>query len=179
MTRVMIAVDGSDLDTPLAATAHRLFGADSDYWAVNVQGDVSGALAASTAFPAMYGGSMAGFGMAYPYMSPHPYEVRGATGDDVVDGVETAEERADATAEAAIGDAGISSAEPVAEVGDPPDAILRAAHEHRIDVIVVGDHDRGWWSRLFAPAVGGELIERAEVPILVVSSQAADRAPQE
>ncbi len=176
MTRVMIAVDGSDLDTPLAAAAHRLFGADSEYWAVNVQGGGSEPFAAApTTFPAMYGSSLVGFGSAYPYLSPNPYEVRGATGDDVVG---AAGERAEATAEAVIGNAGISDAEPVAEVGDPPDAILRVAQEHRIDVIVVGDHDRSWWSRLFAPAVGGELIERAEFPILVVSSQSADRVLQ-
>lgn len=167
MTRVLIAVDGSDLDAPLARTAHRLFGADADYWAVNVQGYGAGAV--PSIIPAMYGGSLVGFGGAYPFMAPEPYQVRGERADELDD----AQEEAEATAEAAIDDAGIAGAELVVEVGDPPEAILRAAHEHRVDVIVVGDHDRAWWSRLFAPAVGSELIDKAEIPVLVVSAGAA------
>lgn len=179
MTRVMIAVDGSELDAPLARTAHRLFGADADYWAVNVQGaGAYGLGAVPTTFPAMYGGSLVGFGSAYPYVAPDPYQVSTPAGDD--DGaVDAARERADATAESAVDEAGISDAGRVVEVGDPPEAILRAASEHDIDVIVVGDHDRSWWSRLFAPAVGSELIDRAEIPVLVVSRDAADRTPTE
>jgi nucleotide-binding universal stress UspA family protein len=182
MTRVMIAVDGSDLDAPLARTAHRLFGDEADYWAVNVQPVGAAALGAVPAtFPAMYGGSLVGFGGAYPIMAADPHRVRDtpagdadATGDDVVD---QAAQRADAMAEAAVDQAGIDDAEHVAVVGDPPEAILRAARDHGIDVIVVGDHDRSWWSRLFAPAVGSELIERAEVPVLVISDAATDRSP--
>jgi nucleotide-binding universal stress UspA family protein len=178
MTRVMIAVDGSELDAPLARTAHRVFGADADYWAVNVQGGGANALGAvPTTFPAMYGGSLVGFGTAYPYLAPDPYQVRGTTADDDVRAVDAAGERAEATAGAAVGEAGIADAESIAEVGDPPEAILRAAHRHGIDVIVVGDHDRSWWSKLFAPAVSSELIDRAELPVLVVSREAADRSP--
>lgn len=174
MTRVMIAVDGSELDAPLAATAYRLFGVDADYFAVNVQGSAAYAIGAvPTTFPMMYGGSPVGFGSAYPFIAPNPYDVRDATDGDR-SGVANADERAASTAESAVDDAGISDAEPVAEVGDPPDAILRAAHEHDIDVIVVGDHDRSWWSRFFAPAVGSQLIDRAEIPVLVVSRDAAD-----
>ncbi len=174
MTRVMIAVDGSELDAPLAATAYRLFGEHADYWAVNVQSHGAGAVGAvPTTFPAIYGGSLVGFGGAYPYMAPDPYAVRGAdVGEEVV---ADAGERAAATAGAAVDDAGMSDVDPVGEVGDPVEAILRASYQQGIDVIVVGDHDRSWWSRLFSPAVGSELIERAELPVLVVSRDAADR----
>ena len=171
MTRVMIAVDGSHLDGPLAATAYRLFGPDADYWAVNVQSYGSGALgAAPTTFPAVYGGSFVGFGSAYPYLAPNPSQVRDATAtDDAMQLAATATEQA-------LVDAGMTEAETVAEVGDPPTAIIEAAREHDIDVIVVGDHDRGWWSKLFQPALGDELVDQSEFPVLVISTAAADSA---
>jgi nucleotide-binding universal stress UspA family protein len=127
----------------------------------------------------MYGGSLVGFGSAYPYIAPDPYQVRAASADDRPEVVDAAQERADATAGSAVDEAGISGAGRIAELGDPPEAILRAARDHDIDVIVVGDHDRSWWSKLFAPAVGSELIDRAEIPVLAVSRDAADRSPAE
>jgi nucleotide-binding universal stress UspA family protein len=125
----------------------------------------------------MYGGALVGFGGAYPILASDPHEAHASVREDGTGVTNDALERAEATAEAAVDDAGISGAERVAEVGDPPEAILRAAREHDIDVIVVGDHDRSWWSELFAPAVGTTLIERAEVPVLVVSRDAADASP--
>jgi nucleotide-binding universal stress UspA family protein len=178
MTRVMIAVDGSDLDAPLARTAHRLFGADAEYWAVNVQGDeASGTSAIRSTLPTTYGATLIGFGSAFPYVAPDPYQVRAPAGDEGAGTFEAEQGRADATARSAVDEAGISGAGRVARLGDPPEAIVRAAREHDVDVIVVGDHDRSWWSRLFSPAVGSELIDRAEIPVLVVSSDAADRSP--
>src|SRR6056297_320092 len=118
----------------------------------------------------MYGGSLVGFGSSYPYLAPNPYDVR----EEGTDAVQGAVERADATVEEALDDAGVAEATKVAEVGDPPGAILEAARERSIDVVVVGDHDRSWWSKLFAPAVGEELVDRAEIPVLIVSAGAAD-----
>jgi nucleotide-binding universal stress UspA family protein len=178
MTRVMIAVDGSDLDAPLARTALRLFGADADYWAVNVQGDgATGTGAIGSTLPTTYGATLIGYGSVFPYIAPDPYQVRAPAGDEGAGTFEAEQERADATARSAVDEAGISGVDRIAELGDPPEAILRAAHEHDVDVIVVGDHDRSWWSRLFSPAVGSELIDRAELPVLVVSGDAADRSP--
>jgi nucleotide-binding universal stress UspA family protein len=168
----MIAVDGSELDAPLAATARRLFGPDADYWAVNVNPGGPSALASvPTTFPAMYGGSLVGFGGAYPYVAPYPYQVRDADGEIT----EEARAAAEATSAAVADEAGLADADVVAAAGDPPEAILHAAHEHDIDVVVVGDHDRGWWSTLVSPAVGKELVDRAEIPVLVVSRDAAAR----
>jgi nucleotide-binding universal stress UspA family protein len=149
-----------------------LFGDRAEYWAVNVQAHGAGAMgAAPTTFPAMYGGSLVGYGGAYPFVAPDPYAVRGVDGaEGEVDG---ASERAEATAGAAVEQAGMSEAERLGEVGEPVEAILRSAHDHGIDVIVVGDHDRSWWSRLFSPDVGSQLVERAELPVLVVSRDAA------
>jgi nucleotide-binding universal stress UspA family protein len=180
MTRVMIAVDGSELDAPLARTAHRLFGAGADYWAVNVQGEgVSGPGAIRSTLPTTYGATLIGFGSAFPYVAPDPYQVRAPTGDEDAGGFEAVRERAEATATSAVDVAGLSDVGRVAELGDPPEAILRAAREHDVDVVVVGDHDRSWWSRLFSPAVGSELVDRAEIPVLVVSRDAAERSSVE
>lgn len=163
MTRVMIAVDGSDLDAELAAAAHRLFGDTADYWAVNVQhfdGDASGFLPVPV--PAMYGGALVGYGTAYPYLPPEPYTV----GDDAASGDESG--RAEESARQVANRAGIADAEVVAEIGDPPTAILRAAREHNADVIVVGNHERGWWSKLLVPSVTDDLLDTSTTPVLVI-----------
>ncbi|MET0663747.1 MAG: universal stress protein [Ilumatobacteraceae bacterium] len=49
-----------------------------------------------------------------------------------------------------------------------PDAILHAADEFDVDVIAVGDHDRGWFSRLMSPSVRAAVTDRAHVPVLVI-----------
>jgi nucleotide-binding universal stress UspA family protein len=167
MTRVMIAVDGSDLDVRLAEFAHDLFGPEAEYWAVNVQESVTppppGAIAAA---PGMYGGAFVGYGVAYPFM-PRPAENAGSEG--------AREERVSAlreAARAAAESAGIHDAAVVAETGDPPTAILRAADRHDADVIVVGSRDRSWWSKLIEPSVSGDVIGSSSVPVLVVSEAA-------
>lgn len=179
MTRVMIAVDGSELDQPLASTAHRLFGDDAQYWAVNVRHQTDDAAApVSTTFPAMYGGSFIGFGTVYPYLAPNPYDVRVTEVTDATDaaavagGVDPAPDRVTASPETHDGTSATGDTE-LAVAGDPPDAILRAAHANEVDVIVVGDHDRSWWSKLIEPAVSDELIDRSEIPVLVVRAEAA------
>jgi nucleotide-binding universal stress UspA family protein len=45
--------------------------------------------------------------------------------------------------------------------------ILEAAHQHGVDVVVVGSHDRSWLSRLFAKSVSTEIVKRADVPVLL------------
>lgn len=167
MTRVMIAVDGSDLDARLAEAAQHLFGPDAEYWAVNVHESATppppGALAP---VPGMYGGAFVGYGVAYPFTPGLPENVDPAT---------ARRERASAlreAARAAAESAGIDNAAVVAESGDPPTAILTAAHRHDADVIVVGSHDRSWWSKLIEPSVSGDVIESSSVPVLVVSEAA-------
>jgi nucleotide-binding universal stress UspA family protein len=55
----------------------------------------------------------------------------------------------------------------VGEVGDPATAIITAAHHHQADVIVIGSHDRSWFSKLFAPSVAGAVVREADIPVLV------------
>jgi nucleotide-binding universal stress UspA family protein len=62
------------------------------------------------------------------------------------------------------------AATPLGEVGDPAMAIRSLADEHGVDVVVVGDHSRGWFRRLLDVSVASELLRTAGVPILVVPS---------
>lgn len=158
MTRVLIAIDGTDLDHKIAETAHRLFGDDSDFWAVNVQ-DIANPPVGGwpMTVPVTYGG-------AYPYRLPELYTLRpdSETSREVV---EETQRRAEITAQ----ESGLDDARVVAEVGEPAEAIIRAANEHGADVIVVGTHDRSWWSRLVKPSVSGRLTGDAPVPVLLVT----------
>lgn len=166
MTRVLIAVDGSDLDTRLAEASHRLFGSDAEYWAVNVHNPRDASLPSGAgAAPSMYGGSTVGYGMAYPYVTPRPYEV---ASDSVAAHLETLEQERRRVAEAAVTQAGLDDAAVVTEAGDPSEAILRAAARHSADVIVIGSHDRSWWKKLIDPSVSRDIVEESTIPVLVV-----------
>ena len=161
MTRVMIAVDGSDLDARLAEAAHDLFGSAAEYWAVNVQnGLVESVPGTLPMMPGMYGGAFVGYGVAHPFTPRPPDDLTAAPADR--DG------EARDVARATAASAGIDDAAVVAETGDPPTAILRAAHRHDADVIVIGSRDRGWWSRLLEPSVSSDVVEASPVPVVVV-----------
>ncbi len=157
MTRVLIALDGSDLDRTLASTAHRLFGDDADYWAVNVQDETLGA-AAAMAMPLAYGG-------AYPYVMPGIYTMRERDAAET-SSMDAAEERSRTT----VDESGLHDATVLSEIGTPDEAIIRAAELHGADVIVAGTHDRGWWSKLLQPSVSDSLLAESIVPVLLVKA---------
>lgn len=161
MTRILIAIDGTDLDHKIADTVHRLFDDSADFWAVNVQ-DIADPPVGGwpMTVPVAYGG-------AYPYLLPDLYRNR-QDSETSTEAVEEAQRRA----EAAAHQSGLDDARVVAEIGDPAEAILRAAQEHDADVIVVGTHDRSWWSRLIRPSVSSRLTEVAPVPVLLVTESA-------
>jgi hypothetical protein len=77
MTRVVIAVDGSELDEHVARTAFALFGESCNYWVLNVQEAVD----PTPRFAALHPVPVA-FGGAYPYVSPDLYMDQG----DVIEG---------------------------------------------------------------------------------------------
>jgi nucleotide-binding universal stress UspA family protein len=64
--------------------------------------------------------------------------------------------------------ASLPKAESIGDVGDPAYAILRAADEHDVDLIVVGSHTHSWFSRLFTGSVSNDLLREADIPVLVV-----------
>jgi len=153
MTRVLIAADGSDASIEAAKVAHGLFGDDASYLVVNVaDSGVNSSIAWGYAYP-----------VSMPMLDVPMVATDDATGSDrtVVEG---AEQRAADVAEAA----NLPESTAVGEIGDVATAVLHAAHEHHVDVIVVGSHERSWFSRLFAGSVATTLVREADVPVLVV-----------
>ncbi len=161
MTHVLIAVDDTESSVRAAATAHRLFGDEARYTVLNVAhgtslmwGDES--LPAGTPYPLFPGAGVIG-GLPLALHAA-------ASPDDVArHHVDEAERRADEVARKA----GIADAHVVGDTGDPAEAILAAARDQRVDVIVVGTHDRTWFNRLFAGSVSDTVAKDADVPVLI------------
>jgi nucleotide-binding universal stress UspA family protein len=162
MTRILVAVDETEDSVNAARTAHRLFGDDADFLAVIV----ASIRLESTAVP-WYG---AGWGAAYtvPYGGVWDYRSRRTTSAGATEGVESPDAAAAVAAEQIADQSRLPNAAAIGDVGDPADAILRAADEHDVDVIVVGSHDRGWLSRLWRPSVSVAVVKHTERPVLVV-----------
>jgi len=159
MVRVLVAVDDSEGAVHAAETAHRLFGDDAEYFAVNVTNVVD-----LTTIP-WYG---AGWGAPYPA----PYGAVWAYRSDVTDPSAPPRDRAEHVAEEHAREvaeqSGLSPVEVVGEEGDPAAAVLRAAEQRDVDVIVVGTGHRGWFDRLLRPSVSKEIVRQAHVPVLIV-----------
>jgi len=151
MTRVLLAVDGSELDDVIALAARKLFGADAEYLAVNVSEP-----------EAQFAPNLP-YGMVYPYVWDKPVS-------PTVE-VETAFDEAERVAER-VGQSAAISVEPIGDVGDPADAIVSAAAEHAADVIVVGSRERSWFARLIDPSVSREVTASSPVPVLIVRAPA-------
>jgi nucleotide-binding universal stress UspA family protein len=143
MTKVLIAADNSETSVSAARVAHSLFGDSAEYLVVNVDRTMNDAMA---------------WGAAYPLAMPLP-----APTDDP-----TALQRAEDVASDVKNSAALPMAESIGEVGDPAHAIIQAAHEHGVDVIVVGSHTHTWLSRLFTGSVSNDLLREADIPVLVV-----------
>jgi nucleotide-binding universal stress UspA family protein len=171
MTRVLVAVDDSEASIHAARTAHHLFGDRAEYLAINVADPNMGAGGAVASW-----GPIWGVGYPTPWGAVFPYEggaAQGApvgtpggqpAGSDEITPVDAASGQAHQAAERA----GLPRAEALGDAGDPVSAILDAANQHHVDVIVVGHRERGWLDRLFSSSVSGDVTKRAEVPVLVV-----------
>lgn len=158
MTRVLVAVDESEGSVRAAETAHRLFGDDADYLAVNVTNVVD--LATIPWYGAGWGAPYAApYGAVWAYRSDVAVDPTGSA-----DGEQMATTHAREVAE----ESGLPGAEAVGEEGDPATAVLRAAVERDVDVIVVGSEHRGWLDRVLRPSVSKEIVKHAGVPVLVV-----------
>jgi len=149
MTRVLIAVDGSEASTDAARFAHKLLGDDVEYYVLNVA-DSTATLSGVVPIvdPMFAGGSVA------------PEVTREA--------IETAMHTAEETASESAAELHAPTTITLTDLGDTGGVICRVAKDHSIDVIVVGSHDRGWLSRLVAPSVRNHLVEHAPCPVLVV-----------
>jgi nucleotide-binding universal stress UspA family protein len=158
MTRVLIAADDSDLAVETATHAHRLFGDDAVYFVIHV--------ADAMPIPTM------AWGYAYPVAMPmvaYPPPTAGTGTADPTLGEGSARDVAEQRAAHVVDDAALgTSARPLADVGDPATAIVDAARDQHVDVIVVGSHERSWFSRLFSGSVVQDVVREAPVPVLVV-----------
>jgi nucleotide-binding universal stress UspA family protein len=162
MIHVLIAVDDSETSVRAATTAHRLFGDDARYTVLNV----------ATTSPVLWGNDALASGIVYPLALPGagvvggiPFTVQtpGHPEQATVDRLDQAEQRADDIAR----EAGIPEARPVGDTGDAAEAILAAAHDHGADVIVVGTHDRNWFTRLFSRSVSDAVVRESDIPVLI------------
>ncbi|MEP7112910.1 MAG: universal stress protein [Ilumatobacteraceae bacterium] len=163
MTQVLIAVDDSESSVKTARTAYALFGDSATYTVVSVA-DQS---------PMMWGGDALVWGIGYP-MVMAPGAARVAPGGTVpgTDAEAAAVDSApiDAAMQVAhdvASEAHLPNPQVVGEVGDPATAIIAAAHHHQADVIVVGSHDRSWFSKLLMPSTSGAVVREADIPVLI------------
>ena len=67
-----------------------------------------------------------------------------------------------------LGELGLDSVETVTGAGDPARAIVDLATERHVDLIVLGAHDGGLWSRLLEGSVGDTVVHKASTDVLVV-----------
>jgi len=159
MTRVLVAVDDTEGSVRAAETAHRLFGDEAEYLAVNVTNVAD--LAAIPWYGAGWGAPYAApYGTVWSYRSTDAVGAVGELGDG--------EDVAAAQARDVADQSGLPDATAVGEEGDPASAILRAAEERGVDVIVVGTEERGWLDRFLRPSVSKEIVRHANVPVLIV-----------
>jgi nucleotide-binding universal stress UspA family protein len=149
--RVLLAVDDSESSVRAARTAHDLFGDDAEYSVISV---------ASTT-PLMWGEDVMGWGVAYTLALPPPGHV--GTTPFVLQQIDSAAQ----TARDIAAEADVPVAHVVGDEGDAAHAIVKAAHEFGIDVIVVGSSDRSWFSRLVMPSTAAALMRESDIPVLV------------
>jgi nucleotide-binding universal stress UspA family protein len=149
MTKILIAADDTERAVRCAPAAHQLFG-DGAYFVIHVADD-----------PAT---SVMRWGSAVPVAMPLMLYSPAADVGDVWDAVHEAEDHAAQVAHRAL----LDEADPIGTTGDAVVAILRAAREHDVDVIVVGNHEHNWLSRLITGSVKNEILRKACRPVIVV-----------
>jgi nucleotide-binding universal stress UspA family protein len=169
MTQVLIAVDDSESSVKTARTAYALFGDSATYIVVSVADQT----------PMMWGGDALVWGIGYPMVMAPTGAAKVATGETASTESSPTGDAAEAAIDNAPIDAAIQVAHDVAaeahlpnpqvvgEVGDPATAIIAAAHHHEADVIVVGSHDRSWFSKLLVPSTSGAVVREADIPVLI------------
>ncbi len=164
MTQVLIAVDDSETSVKTARTAYALFGDSATYTVVNVA-DQS---------PMIWGGDALVWGIGYPIVMAPSGVVQvdhasagPSSGAAAADADSAPIDAAIQVARDVASEAHLPNPQVVGEVGDPATAIITAAHHHQADVIVIGSHDRSWFSKLLTPSVTGAVVRDADIPVLI------------
>lgn len=164
MTQVLIAVDDTESSVKTARTAYALFGDTASYVVVSV----------ADRSPLILGGDSLVWGVGYPVMMGPTVGVEGVPVGRMAGTDASAAEVDNAPIDAAIQvardvaeEANIPNAQVVGEVGDAASAILEAAHQHQADVIVIGSHDRSWFSRLLVPSTTDAVVRETDISVLI------------
>lgn len=149
MTRVLLAVDGSDFDARLAEAADRLVQGPTELFAVNIDNDTVTSVDAGR-------GAIIG-----------PYSIAGSV--DVDETRNRGETIPDSDAgRSAAAEHSPDRAVAIGARGDVGEQIVATAVRNDIDVIVIGHHRRSWWSSLFDRSSAKDVIDSAATPVLVV-----------
>lgn len=147
--RVLIAVDETEQSNDAARFVRSLLGADAHFVVMSV---VSTPMYAMPFADALGGGYIP------------PVAAQTAVAEDLVHAEAVAESVASALRVDAVAE------DPAVRVasGDAAAEICRVAAAELFDLIVIGSHDRSWFSHLFARSVRDYLVEHAPCPVLVV-----------
>lgn len=149
--KVLVAVDDSE-------TAHEAARFVSDLFR-SAEVEVLGVNVAPRPRPWIAPGI--GYGMVMPVFPPPAAEIAVVDDDDLA---HDARSRAAQT----LCESGLDDAAAIGAVGDPVDAIVTAALDHDVDLIVVGGDDRGFLGRLLDRSVARALLREAGLPVLVI-----------
>jgi nucleotide-binding universal stress UspA family protein len=172
MTRVLVAAASADEGVRVAAASLELFGHDADYTVLNVATSGSGGMS--------WGDDELTWGASYPLVLPPMGGVAGGPplvirrDAEFARPADTAFDVAHEVAAEVATAAELPHARPLGDVGDPAEAILAAVRHSRSDVVVVGSHDRSWFSRLVNPSVTNAVVDGAGIPVLVVPAVATE-----
>jgi nucleotide-binding universal stress UspA family protein len=71
-------------------------------------------------------------------------------------------------AQSRLQELGVSDVEAVPAVGDPAAAIVALADERQVDLIVLGAHEGGVFSRLLEGSPGDAVVHKAHTDVLIV-----------
>jgi len=148
--RILVALDDSEASQKAALFVNELFaGTEHEVIGLNVSP------APVPWIPAV------GYGEVYAF----PVAPAGvATPDEV----EEAEQHAEVVASQTVAESGLEADERYAAVGEVVGEICRAAVDHKVDLIVVGSHDKGAFKRFLTGSVSTSLVHEAPRPVLVV-----------
>ncbi len=143
--RILIAVDDDDASREALRFAERLVSADDEVLVLNV----------TRGFVPYVADPFGGFGMV-------------ATDPEVLVQVEEHAHQVVQEASEQLDD--VVWAEPVIDYGSPGERICAAAADRGTELIVLGSHDRGAFSRFLHGSVSDYVLHHAPCPVLVVKN---------